>query len=77
MRAIGSMPVKTGAWQWPRSNRTLPARCAKSLVPVGGDPEHMAQAAIHQGLSSWFARHTRAQLKRLAEQHDIPMHPLE
>ena len=51
--------------------------CQIAGLPVGGDPKHMAQAAIHQGLSSWFARHTRAQLKRLAEQHDIPMHPLE
>ncbi|MEY2620194.1 MAG: hypothetical protein RIT26_14 [Pseudomonadota bacterium] len=51
--------------------------CQIAGLPVDGDPRHMAQAAIHRGLSAWFSGHTRAQLKRLAEQHDIPMHTLE
>jgi crotonobetainyl-CoA:carnitine CoA-transferase CaiB-like acyl-CoA transferase len=51
--------------------------CAVAGLPVAGDLKHMSQAAIHRGLSAWFATRTRAQLKRLAQQHDIPLHTLE
>ena len=51
--------------------------CAVAGLPVAGDLAHMGQARIHQGLRDWFSTQTRAQLKRLAQRHDIPMHPLE
>jgi alpha-methylacyl-CoA racemase len=51
--------------------------CAVAGLPVAGDLRHMVQPAIQRGLSDWFARQTRAQLKRIARQHDIPLHTLE
>lgn len=50
--------------------------CALAGLPARGDRAHMHSALVHQTLRQWFAQKTRAQLKRLAQLHDIPMHTL-
>ena len=50
--------------------------CALAGLPARGDRAHMHSAPVHQALRQWFAQKTRAQLKRLAQLHDIPMHTL-
>jgi alpha-methylacyl-CoA racemase len=50
--------------------------CALAGLPARGDRAHMHSAQVHQALRLWFAQKTRAQLKRLAVLHDIPMHTL-
>lgn len=52
------------------------ALCAVAGLPARGDLKHMMSPAIHRGLQQWFATRTRAQLHRLAAQHDIPLHTL-
>jgi crotonobetainyl-CoA:carnitine CoA-transferase CaiB-like acyl-CoA transferase len=50
--------------------------CALAGLPARGDRQHMHSAPVHQALRQWFATKTRAQLRRLAQLHDIPMHTL-
>ena len=50
--------------------------CAVAGLPAQGDLKHMMKPATHRALQAWFATQTRAQLKRLAMQHDIPLHTL-
>ncbi len=50
--------------------------CEVAGLPAEGGLKHMMKPATHQALQAWFASQSPAQLKRLARQHDIPMHTL-
>ncbi len=50
--------------------------CTVAGLPTQGDLKHMMKPATHRKLEAWFASQTRSQLKRLATQHDIPLHTL-
>lgn len=51
------------------------ALCAVAGVPVDG-PHALFLPATHQALTRWFAQRKRAELDRVAVEHDIPMHTL-
>jgi alpha-methylacyl-CoA racemase len=53
------------------------ALCAVAGIAGAADLAQMSHSATHRGLSEWFATQTRARLRALAKQHDIPMHVLE
>jgi alpha-methylacyl-CoA racemase len=50
--------------------------CAVAGLTPLGDLKHMMKPATQRALQTWFATQTPAQLRRLARQHDIPMHIL-
>ena len=50
--------------------------CQVAQVPPAVQAQGMMAPRLHQHLKRWFAGQTRAQLNRLAQQHDIPLHTL-
>ena len=50
--------------------------CQVAQVPPAVQAQGMMAPRLHQHLKRWFAGQTRAQLNRLAQRHDIPLHTL-
>ena len=50
------------------------ASLCKAAGVEGSDSRAMLQAATHTGIAAFFGSRTRAELERLAVEHDIPLH---
>ena len=51
------------------------ALCAVAGVALEG-PQSLFLPSTREALAAWFAQRSRAELDRLAAEHDIPLHTL-